>query len=373
MNTRAFLLLAIALVPGGSSRATELTVDPARGNDSAPGTAERPLKTIVAALARVPENVDSTLTIRLKAGAHGGAPLVLRRRTAPSTSVALTGENGTILDWPGESMITVLEGQWAISNVQIGTRRLNQRQGIVVEGPGLAIVRDVKIRTRSESGAGLLARRAGRIHLAGRIELNEDLHEKKPEAETFCRILAEDHGTVQFVERDGASLSIGNGSLSAQYYGCVRLGCATARVTSWTMNNVIGIGNSGRVDLHGTETRLKAGDPRNTCIGPEDDGHIMAEDTKLILESEGNGAAIVLQKSSTLYGTDIELRGAFLSAVVAMSGSTFSGVIKGDVRSIEATTGAHVSLHPGSAKPSGEVNARFGATIVLPDGKVFGK
>jgi hypothetical protein len=95
----------------------------------------------------------------------------------------------------------------------------------------------------------------------------------------------------------------------------------------------------------------------------------MAEDTKVVLESEGNGAAIVLQKSSALYGTDFELKGAFRAAVIAMSGSTFSGVIKGDVRAVEATTGAHVSLHPGSAKPSGEVSARSGATIVLPDGK----
>ena len=371
MNARALLLLVIALVPSAPPVAEEWSVDPVKGNDSAAGTPERPLKSISAALARVADEVGSTVTIRLKAGAHAGSPLVLRRRTAPGACVALVGEEGAILDWAGEALITVLEGHWAISKVQIGTRRLNQRQGVVVEGPGLAIVRDVKIRTRSESGAGLLARRAGRIHLAGRIELNEDLHDKKPEAESFCRIMAEDHGTVQFIEREGASLSIGNGSLSAQYYGCVRLGCATARVTSWTMSNVIGIGNSGRVDLHGTETRLKAGDPRNTCIGPEDDGHIMAEDTKLILESEGNGAAIVLQKTSSLYGTDIELRGTFKAAVIAMSGSTFSGVIKGEVRSIEATTGAHVSLQPGSAKPTGEVGVRFGATIVLPDGRVI--
>jgi hypothetical protein len=265
--------------------------------------------------------------------------------------------------------VLVQDGEWLLRNLQVGTRRKDQRQGIGVEGPGLLNLRDVRIRTRSLQGAGLLARRAGRIHLRGAIELNEDLHGRR-EDETHCRIWAQDHGTVMFTEREGASLSIGNGSLAAEYFGCVRLGCAWAKITSWDTSNNIAIGNSGRVDLHGTETILRGHHPDNTLIGPEDDGHIMAEDTHVILESLGSRHAIFLQKASTLFGGPFELRGEFEYAIVAMSGSVFAGTVKGPVKAVHAYTGAHVSMEHGSSVPEGPVHAESGATIVLPTDEV---
>jgi len=188
-------------------------------------------------------------------------------------------------------LVLVLEGQWSLSNLQVGTRRLDQRQGIGVEGPGLAIVQDVRIRTASFDGDGLLARRAGRMHLYGAIEINEDLHDQREGEENWASIRAEDHGTVQFQQREGASLSIGNGSLRAAYYGCVRLGCASAKITSWTTGNNLSIGDSGRIDLHGTEATLRGRHPDNSLIGLEDDGHILAEDAHVILESVEQTAA----------------------------------------------------------------------------------
>ena len=51
------------------------------------------------------------------------------------------------------------------------------------------------------------------MSLRGAIELNEHLHEEVEE-ETFCGILATDGGVVEFDQREGSSLSLGNGNLS---------------------------------------------------------------------------------------------------------------------------------------------------------------
>ena len=64
-----------------------------------------------------------------------------------------------------------------------------------------------------------------------------------------------------------------NGSLSAGEYGLIGLGCETARITSWgRQSNCLAVNDSGRVDLHGTETTLCAKVAENTPIGPEHDG-----------------------------------------------------------------------------------------------------
>jgi hypothetical protein len=147
----------------------------------------------------------------------------------------------------------------------------------------------------------------------------------KADAQTFAGINAEDHGLVRFVERTGASLDVGNGSLSASYYGVIRLGCETAKITSWgEQSNNLAINKGGRIDLHGTTTTLCARQRENTPIGLEHDGHILAEGAHIIIQGENN-AAIVLQKSSTLTCNDIELRGTFKTAVSAMSGLMFVG------------------------------------------------
>jgi len=264
-------------------------------------------------------------------------------------------------------MVDVREGHWWLEQIQIGSGSTRQRRGVVVTGPGQATLKNVAFHTRSVSDAAILAQRGGKVLLRGAIGINEHLHDKA-EAETFAGIVAEDHGSIQFAERDGASLDIGNGSLSASYYGVIRLGCETARITSWAeQSNNLAVNNSGRIDLHGTATRLCARQPQNTPIGLEHDGHILAEGSHIVIEGE-NSTAIVLQKASTLTCNDIELRGTFKTGVSAMSGSMFVGRFIGDVPGLSADTCASINVEEmKNGGKIGTVSATRGAVVVLPD------
>ena len=66
---------------------------------------------------------------------------------------------------------------------------------------------------------------------------------------------------------------------------------------------VVSIGNGGRIDLRNTVTTLRATDPKNTPIGLEDDGHVLAEDAHVVIEGP-NDAAIALQKASAFFCND---------------------------------------------------------------------
>ena len=77
------------------------------------------------------------------------------------------------------------------------------------------------------------------------------------------------------------------------------------------------------MDLHGTRTHLRGHHPENSLIGPEDDGHILAENTHVILESLGCRNALYLQKASKVFGGPFEIQGKFDHTIVAMSGSVF--------------------------------------------------
>ena len=365
------------------SQMAHIYIDPVLGDDTQDGTEARPRKTISAALSLLPEEIAADVTVHLKPGNYTttGASampdnyLVLRRRMWPGVTVQILGDGGAtnraVLDWSGrEFLVLVLEGQWSLANLQIGTRRAGQSEGLGVEGPGLTIVRDVRIRTGAGQAAGLLARRAGRIHLYGTIEMNEDLHDAGGAATNVCMIWAKDHGTIQFMQSVGASLSMGNGQLAASSYGSVGLGCGWARITSWTTGNNIAIACSGRVDLHGTETTLRGRHPDNGLIGLEDDGHVLAENTHVILESLGCRDAIYLQKASMVFGGPFEVRGAFTNTVVAMSGSVFAGTVTGAVSHVEAHTGAHITLEHGSSMPR-TARGYLGGTVVLPNDRVL--
>jgi hypothetical protein len=267
-------------------------------------------------------------------------------------------------------MVDVREGDWRIENVQIGTFTTRQRRGASVAGPGRLALRDVTFRLRSLSDAGIYARQGGDIALEGAIRLNEHLHESA-EDETFCGIIAENCGVVHFAGREGASLDMGNGSLSASYYGCIGLGCERARITSWThQSNCLAVNNGGRIDAHGTEITLCAKDPSNTPVGLEDDGHVLAEGARIIIEGQGNSDAIVLQKASTLFCNDVEIRGVVRTAIWAMSGSMGLAGFVGDAPAIRATTGAHITVEKVGGTLVGPVEATRGASIDLPDGTV---
>jgi len=194
---------------------------------------------------------------------------------------------------------------------------------------------------------------------------------ERAEEETFAGIIATDHGIVRFAERAGASLEIGNGSLSAEYYGVIRLGCQTAHITSWgEQSNCLAVNNSGRIDLHNTPTRLCARQKQNTPIGLEHDGHVLAEGARIIIEGT-NDIAIYLQKASTLTCNDIEIRGNCPNTLQASSGSMFVGRFKSEVTGITATTSATINIESTDGKIAGPLSAIRGGIISLPDGKVL--
>jgi hypothetical protein len=381
---RLLATAVFALSVTGARAEVRLFVDAVLGDDTAPGTREGPFRSVSAALALVPDGLRESVTIEMAPGEYRDtgsvamAPdsLFLSRRMAQGGAVHIVGRTGPagevpVLAWEGgPCMVDVREGEWSLEGVRIGTFTTRQRRGVSATGPGRITLRDVSCRLRSLSDAAVYASRGGEVALAGQIALNEDLHEAAG-AETFSGIVADDHGMVRFVEREGASLDIGNGSLSASYYGCIQLGCQRARVTSWTeQSNCLAVNNSGRIDLHGTETTLCAWNPRNTPIGLEDDGHILAEGAHLVIEGQGNGDAIVLQKASTLFCNDIEILGEVGTAVSAMSGSVCVTGFLGDVQAITATTGAHISVESVGGTLRGPVRASRGASIDLPDGTV---
>ncbi|MHC4402127.1 MAG: hypothetical protein ACYTG0_20845 [Planctomycetota bacterium] len=361
----------------------DIYVDAAKGRDlPGRGTQGSPLKSISAALAIVPDPVTEHVCIHLAPGDYShtggqGMPsgsLELRRRMRAMKTVRIVGEKqdspapadlGTVvLDWESTDGYPYL--------VQLGTRKRRQRQGISVCGPGKLRLRNARIHTRSFSGPALYAHRAGRIELAGTIEINEDLHEDRVEEESFAGVVATDHGSVKFIERDGASLSMGNGSLSASYYGVIRLGCRWARITSWgRQSNNIAVNNSGRVDLHGTSATLLAEHPQNTPIGLEHDGHVLAEGAHVVVLAQDTQNAIVLQKASTLFCNDVEIQGNPRAAVVAYSGSVFVGGFLGNLGKTTATTSAQVHVAKCTGQLVGPFEATRGATVTLPDGRRF--
>jgi hypothetical protein len=370
---------------GVTSVLKDLYVDPARGQDDAPGTRSRPLATISAAVARLPDPLEKPVTISLApatydtTGGHGMSEgsLALMRRMRPGASVRIVGPEGgppdrCVLGWEkGPRLIDVREGDWAIENVQIGTGLKRQDRQVVVTGPACLTLNNVAVRMSSQSAPGILAQRGGCVLLRGAIRLNDHVGDK-PGEDSFCGIEATDHGLVRFIERDGASLVLGNGNLDVSYYGVIRLGCETARITCHhEQANNLAVNNSGRIDLKNTETTLIATNERNTPIGLEHDGHILAEGAHIIIKGR-NKNAIALQKASTLTCNDIELDGEFPTAIWASSGSMFVGRFLGDINRVDATTGANINIEEMKAggKIRGPVTARRGAVISLPNGDV---
>lgn len=361
----------------------QIYVDAARGRDSNLGTKEAPLATLSAAVGLLPDPVMRSMTIELAGGRYDvigdnmpSRALELVHHMRPGVTVKIVGRGGgdgqlPILAWEGNSlMVDVRDGDWWLENVQIGSSSTRQRRGVMVTGPGQVTLKNVTFRTRSLSDAGIYVQRGGTVLLRGAIKLNEHLREQAAE-ETFCGIIATEHGLVRFAERSGATLDIGNGSLSASYYGCIRLGCETAQITSLgEQSNNLAINNGGRIDLGDCTVTLRARQKRNTPIGLEHDGHILGEGAHIIIEGE-NDMAIALQKASTLTCNQIDLRGKFDTCLWASSGSMFVGRFVTDVGRIEATTGANINIEQINGKLVGPVSAKHCATVSLPDRNVL--
>lgn len=371
--------------PNAEAQKTNLWVDALKGRPSAKGTREAPCRSLSEALDLLPETLSQSVTIRVAGATYtttGGRNmpaerLELVRRMRPGVAVRIIGEPGADgvlprFGWEGGSaMVFVGEGEWWIENVQVGTGTTRQRRGVMVTGPAKVTLKDVTFRTRSQSDAAIYAERGGLALLRGAIRINELLHDDAPN-ESFAGIIATDHGTVRFDDSDGASLDMGNGSLMASYYGCIGLGCRTARITSWgEQSNTLAIDNSGRIDLRNTTTTLSAKQKRNTPIGLEHDGHILAEGARIIIEGE-NDAAIALQKASTFTCNDIELRGVFGKTLWASSGSLFVGRFRSDITDLSADTSAKINIEALDGKIRGKVTARHCGAVALPDRNVVG-
>jgi hypothetical protein len=367
----AAFVLTLSLGASPSDPPELLVVSIARGQDDAAGTKEHPLKSISAAIARLPDPLMNSVTISVEpgtyatTGGHGMSErsLELSRRMRAGVRVRIASSEAVFAWNGGEPLVDVREGSWELSHLVVGSSSEGQKRGVQVSGPAEAIVDGVEFRLRSSSDAGLYARRGGRIVLRGAVRLNAPPPEEK---ESFCGILATDHGVIEFDERDGSSLVLGNGNLSVGNYGRIALGCATARIESRTGGNCLSIGNGGRIDLRNTETTLRATDPKNTPIGLEDDGHVLAEDAHVVIEGP-NDAAIALQKASTFFCNDVELKGKFDHALWASSGSIFVGSFLGDVGRLEATTGASIHIERLKGKVVGHLEAKSGGVISLPD------
>jgi hypothetical protein len=278
-----------------------------------------------------------------------------------------------LLNWQNQSsrfLIVVTQGHWTLENIQLGTRKRSQKRGISVLGPALLELRDVRIHTLGQKGPGLRAHHGGRIHLYGNIELNEDLRDSGGSDESFCRIEAEYGGVVKFMQRKGATLTLGNGNLSAGYYGVIELGCEQASITSWNyQSNPVAVNNSGRVDLHNTTTRLCARNPRNTPIGLEHDGHVLAEGARIIIDGQDNSNAIVLQKASSFFCNDVEIHGRIRHPLLAMSGSVLLAGIRGDLGEVWAHSGSTIIIEKCTGSLTGPLKQTKFGNIVLPEGK----
>ncbi len=372
---RTLLVLITLLSPAVAVGEIELHVDAERGKDNTKGTARRPLRTLAAALAKLPEPLEESVTIHLAAGEHqstGGEgsserSLALVHRMRPGVHVRFLGPEGdaaAVLAWEGSPMVDVREGEWRFQRLRIGTFSTRQRRGVVVRGPARAVLEGVTFRLRSHSDVGIRAERGGWVCLRGRIQLNEHLHEEAQE-ETFSGLLAVDHGVIEFDEHSGSHLDLGNGSLSVRYYGRIRLGCESARITSWTKSNNLTISSGGRIDLGGTPTLLRAVRKNNTPIGLEHDGHILAEDARIEIVGP-NDSAIALQKASTFTCNDVLLKGEFEYAMWASSGSLFVGRFLSDVSKLKAKTGAQIHVEKIDGEV-GEVVVESGGLISLPD------
>lgn len=394
-----WITLATVLVLIGDAQAfnkeLHIYVDGKQGNDSATGKMMAPVKTVAGAIKRLPQVIKRDVVIHLAPGNYmdtggkgrDGERLVLNLPMHEGKGVRIVGNTirydkaappgSVVLDWPAHSsrfMIVVTQGHWSLENIQVGTRQPDQGNGISVTGTALLELHNVRIHTRGgQNGKGLHAQYGGRINLYGNIELNEDLHEGGGKEDSHCRMTAEYFGTIRFKQSQGASLSMGNGNLDARYYGVIEIRCEDARVTSWGyQSNPVAANNSGRVDFDGrTTVRICARNPKNTPIGLEQDGHMMAEGTHIIILGHGNHNAIHLQKASSFFCNDIEIQGNVRQALIASTGSMLLAGIIGDLGSVRATTCANIFIEKCTGKLIGPFKADLAGQVVLPDGKII--
>ena len=196
----AIILMVIVLADFSWAETTNneihIYVDGTTGNDRNAGKINNPLKTINAAVKRLPRTINKFVTIHIAAGNYrttGGMGLdaerlELNRPMHKNARVRIVGNTvdfdqpagagSVLLNWQTQSrdfLIVATQGHWTLENIQVGSRQSGQRRGIAVTGPAMLELRDDRIHTIGQKGPGICARYGGRIHLFGNIELNDDL------------------------------------------------------------------------------------------------------------------------------------------------------------------------------------------------------
>jgi hypothetical protein len=382
-SVRNFLFCSVPLIwllKGSALAITSIYVHPSDGKDSHNGLRPNaPKRSIQSALSSIPEGaLRESYEILLAEGTYTGtggegiaaAQIYLERsmsefgrdfqitiRGMRSDFSAPAAIGKVVLDFESSAaLIMVKGGRYSLQDIQIGNRsRYGQTQiGVCAIGFDSEVtMRNVRIRTTSQSAGSIDAEDGAVINLAGTIEINEDLH-KAPDGSgdnTFSGISASYSAIIRTVER-GTKISIGNGNFSVSYYGTVQVQDSEASITSWTVSNCFAANNSGLIDISRSAVTLKKRERRNVLIGPEDDGHIIADGATISLANDEFENNIYLQKGSTLKGGIVRVTGRAKGIIHASSGSRMAATLEGVWESINVTTGARIMLAPMTPAPT---------------------
>jgi hypothetical protein len=127
----------------------DIFVNGIKGNDNAAGDRQHPLKTLSAAIERLPDPLTRPATIEWTGGIEattGGKNMAsncleLMRRMKPDVHVSIVGHANPDGEFPrmawedNTALVDVREGDWRLEKVQIGTATTRQRRGVTVAGP----------------------------------------------------------------------------------------------------------------------------------------------------------------------------------------------------------------------------------------------
>ncbi|MCX6872216.1 MAG: hypothetical protein NTW21_00170 [Verrucomicrobia bacterium] len=278
-----------------------------------------------------------------------------------------------VLDFASSAVLVMVKGgRYALQDLQIGNQSRHGQTQLGVSALGFdseVTLRNVRIRTTSQTAGSIDAEDGAVINLAGTVEINEDLHSAPDGAgeNTFAGISASYSAIIRTIEK-GTRISIGNGTFSVGYYGTVQVQDSEAIITSWTTSNCFAANNSGHIDVSRSTVTLKQRISRNTQIGPEDDGHIIADGAVINLANDDFSNTICLQKGSTLKGGTVRVTDRGKGIVYAMSGSRLAATLEGDWKTLNATTGARLMIAPMSPTPTVETT-RSGSVDFVPASK----
>ena len=73
----------------------------------------------------------------------------------------------------------------------------------------------------------------------------------------------------------------------------------------------------------------------------------------------------MLQKSSSFYGTDVEIQGDIAKPLVAMSGSNMVIGVDGDLREVSSTTGATIVIEKLTGRLVGPVRESKAGRVIV--------